>query len=138
MRKNNFCKKYANYAKVLFNKEEILKEIQGKNKEQNTKTTLKQQKQEQQVQNNESSEILLLLPSMNKQLKIIRSFITMLYIQDPINLDLMKKSIVKMISTLIHQETVDRVDRYIANKLSGIPKESVKEKRKLLLLLINE
>ena len=30
MRKNNFCKKYANYAKALFNKEEILKEIQGK------------------------------------------------------------------------------------------------------------
>jgi len=44
MRKNNFCKKYANYAKALFNKEEILKEIQGKNKEQNIKTTLKQQK----------------------------------------------------------------------------------------------
>ena len=42
MRKNNFGKKYANYAKALFNKEEILKEIQGKNKEQNTKTTPKQ------------------------------------------------------------------------------------------------
>ena len=102
MRKNNFGKKYANYAKALFNKEEILKEIQGKNKEQNTKTTPKQQKQEQQVQNNESSEILLLLPSINEQLKMIRSFITMLYIQDPINLDLMKKSTVKMISALIY------------------------------------
>ena len=49
----------------------------------------------------------------------------MLCIQDPINLDLMKKSTVKMISALIHQETVDRVDRYIANKLSRIPMESV-------------
>jgi len=49
----------------------------------------------------------------------------MLYIQYPINLDLMKKSTVKMISALIYQETVDRVDRYITNKLSGIPKEAV-------------
>ena len=42
MRKNNFCKKYANYTKALFNKEKILKEIQEKNKEQNIKTTPKQ------------------------------------------------------------------------------------------------
>ena len=49
----------------------------------------------------------------------------MLCIQDPINLDLMKKSTVKMISALIYQEIVDRVDRYITNKLSGIPMESV-------------
>jgi len=41
MRKNNFGKKYANYAQAVLNKEEILIEIQEKNKVLNEKTTKK-------------------------------------------------------------------------------------------------
>jgi len=43
-------------------------------------------------------------------------FITILYIQDPKNPDLMKENIAKMISSLTYQEAVDRVDKYIAKK----------------------
>ena len=49
----------------------------------------------------------------------------------------MKENIVKIISSPIYQETTDRVDRHIAAKMSRALK-SAYEKRKLLLLLINE
>ena len=64
-------------------------------------------------------------------------FVTMLYIQDPNNSDPMKENVVKMISSPTYQETVDRVDKHIATKISRVLK-SVYEKRKSPPSQINE